>query len=226
MDFKELKIGTRLELELESTYEKRGHAYVSQLLEPIKGNHFVVAAPIYEARLVYVPAESTIRVVFNHHIYGLLGFTAVVKKKENHGNIAVMIMQVTGEIESVQRRTFYRLDCLLDAEYRLHTDSKNTDKQEDYKSTIIKNISGSGACIILDENVKRNTTLDLVIYLDYAEIKTTCVVVRSTPQEIKREKKYELGVHFIEMSPKDTDLIVRFVFERQRLLLKKEVKDR
>jgi c-di-GMP-binding flagellar brake protein YcgR len=142
------------------------------------------------------------------------------------GNIAVMIMRVDGQIENVQRRTFYRLECLLDAEYGLHITDANNENPSFYKKAVVKNISGSGACIIVEDAVAKNILLDLDIHFDYGDIKMVCKVVRTAVIESSKGRKHELGVHFTEISPKERDIIIRYVFEQQRLLLKKEVTGR
>lgn len=221
MNLNEFKIGTRLELELQSKDEKSSHVYVSQLLEPIMDNRFIIAAPIFEARLIYIPTDAKVRVVFNHYNYGLLGLMSIVRSKEMRGNIAVMHMEVAGAIEKVQRRTYYRLDCLLDTEYKLY-EGKKDKVPEELKKAITKNISGSGACIVTNENLSQNTMLEVIIHLDTGSIKTVCMIIRSTEVENNKGKIYHLGVRFTEISPKDRDLIVKYVFYQQRLLLKKE----
>lgn len=227
MKFEEIPAGTRFELELlNNSDEKTGYIYVSQLLEPIKDGSLpmVISTPIFEARLVFIPLSGKIRISFFHKKYGLMGFTATVEAKEIRGNLSILKVNARSELEKIQRRQHYRVDCLLPAEYKvLSTTSVNLESKA-FSKTTVKNISGSGACIVTEVNIPEKSVLELQVHLDSGiSIKAICIILRNQTIEVKKAKSYELGLHFVDISKKDQDAIIKFAFEQQRLLLKKDV---
>ena len=228
MKLSELQAGTRLEIEqLGNTYEKSGNIYISQLLEPVTEAGMIISAPIFESRHIFVPLNSRLRVVFFHRKYGLMGFTAVVASREYMGNIATLRIKAQSELEKIQRRKHYRLDSLLNSEYRILESPSDKPASGPLTKAMVKNISGSGACIVTEENVPKGALVELFIYLNKTvRIRAVCGVLRNQEVEVKKSVSYELGMHFAEISPKDQDQIIKYIFEQQRLLLKKEVLDK
>lgn len=219
MTVQEIKLGTRLELELfDISGEKVGSTYVSQLLEHQDDTLLIISAPIYEPRLVYIPDDMIIRLTFIHNRQELLGFAARVKSKEFRGKVAVMIIEPEGDIEKIQRRTNYRLDIVLDVLMWL----PDTDKKNPIKA-YTKNISGSGLCVISETDIPKHTEIKIELELSTEmSISAKCLTLRGAPAELRKGKGYELGMHFTEIPKKSQDNLIKFIFHQQRMLIKKE----
>lgn len=225
MKLHELQTGTRLELELINNLGvKIGNTYISQLLEPVRGTDMIISAPIFESRLIFVALSTNLHITFFNSRYGLMGFTAIVNAKEYKGNIAILKIHAQSQPEKIQRRKHYRLDSVLNSEFKiLDTAADKTEPDPLFKATV-KNISGSGACIITDQNVPRNSVIDLYIYLNPAtKIRAMCLAMRNEKIEVKKSFIYELGLHFADISAKDQDLVIKYIFEQQRMLLNRDV---
>jgi c-di-GMP-binding flagellar brake protein YcgR len=216
----EISLGTRLELDVfDINGEKVGSTYVSQLLEYQDDTLLIISAPIYEARLVYIPDDMIIRLTFIHNRQGLLGFSARVKSKEFRGNVAVIIIEPEGEIEKIQRRKNYRLDIVLDVLMWL----PGIDKTEPVKA-YTKNISGSGLCVISETEIPKNTEIKLELDLSAdIQINTKCLVLTVSPAQLRKGKGFKLGMHFTEITQKSQDTLIKFIFHQQRILIKKEM---
>lgn len=223
MKLQDIQIGTRLELELlNKNSEKIGNTYISQLLEHPGNSIMVISSPIFEARLIYIPLQAQLRLTFLHHKYGLIGFTAFVMRREFRGNIAVLVIQSESELVKMQRRTHYRLDYMADILIRPAGKDSNNDNQAAIKA-FTKNISGSGVCVIAGVDIPKNLEVDIELSLTGNIIIAKCIVVRNTRFEVKKTKNYELGLHFTDISQKDQDSLIKYIFEQQRLQLKKEI---
>jgi len=59
-----IKIGSRLELELASNLGDKSYTYVSQLMGVIDEKNIVLAAPIHGSRVIFIPANAKLKVVF------------------------------------------------------------------------------------------------------------------------------------------------------------------
>jgi len=221
----EIRIGTRLELELlKNVEEEAGQIYISQLLEIQESGIIVVSSPIHESRLIFIPKQERIRLAFVHNEYGLLGFTATVISTEFKDKIAVLVVQPVTELFKLQRRKYFRLDYLIDIKIQLNGKKPNN-KSEAPIRAFTKNISGSGLCIVTDTDIPKNTELQVELKLaEDITITAKCVVVRNSWFEVMKSKSYELGVHFTDISKKDQDILIKYIYEQQRVRLKKETR--
>jgi|LSQX01.2.fsa_nt_gb c-di-GMP-binding flagellar brake protein YcgR len=224
----EIKIGTRFEFEmLDSNYERVGHTLVSQLLELQPDGSMVISVPISEARIVFVPTGITVRLTFVHLLHGLLGFMALVKLKEYRGNIAVLIVEPDEAIEKIQRREYFRLDVIMDALILPLSDEAAPNESSPAEVAPVKaytrNLSGSGVCVISETNFPKNSWVRVELDLNGSvRFEAKCIILRSDQIEVKRGRSYELGMRFMEITKKDQDNLVKFIFDQQRKLLKKD----
>jgi len=220
----EIAVGTRLELEMLGEDGKRiGNVQVSQLLEHLVDGTIVISAPISGTRLIYVPDGITIHLTFIDPVHGLLGFKAVVDSREYRGKVAVIVVRPDSEISKIQRRSHFRLDIVLEAAILPADDDGDEAETIAPLKAYTRNISGSGVCIISEKDFPKNTVLRMELGLtDGTQISTKGIVVRSQEVEARKGRNYELGIHFTDISPKDQDRLIRYIFQQQRLILKKD----
>ncbi|MDP4093251.1 MAG: flagellar brake domain-containing protein [Bacillota bacterium] len=239
MNTKDMSIGTKLELELVNNLgEKIGRTYISQLLDIVDDENIIIAAPIYESRVIFVPTGANARIFFFHKRWGLMSFPALIVAKDKKDNILSFQIKVTGEFEKIQRRKYFRLDCNIPAYFRVCPDTetddylrleirKDIDKktlESNYIKALTRNISGSGSCIVSDEKISKDATLELVLLLEGSSyIRTICKVMRIDEIDTSKDKKFETGLHFAEITDRGQDLVIKFIFEQQKQLLKRQV---
>ncbi|MGI6779013.1 MAG: flagellar brake protein [Acetivibrionales bacterium] len=236
MNITELKIGTRLEIELLNHLgDKKGPAYVSQLLRIVDQENIIIASPIHKSVVIPVHAGTRVRVFALHETHGLLSFNATAKSSHKKDNLSLLLLNITSDLIKIQRRDFYRLQCCIDVDYYIldnenenhgnHSEGNNSESKE-YKKAIAKNISASGICIVVEEKIPKDSLLHLSICLGNTLIKSTCKVIRSTLIENTRGNKYELGLSFVKMSRHSQEILIKYIFDQQRELLKKDLVDR
>ena len=227
MNILDTKIGTKLEIELINRVgQKIGQTFISQIMDIIDRNNVVIAAPMHESRITYIPIGVKVRLIFIHEKYGLLSFIGTVVKKEKRDNLIEFDITIDSEFENTQRRNFFRLDCVLDAQYRILQNEPQEQDPSDiapaYKKALTRNLSGCGACIVIDEAIPKDAGIELILTLGPTiSVKVVCKVVRSSVIELTKGKKYENGLYFTEISKKDQNSIIKFVFDQQKLLIKK-----
>ncbi len=225
------KIGTRFEIELlDSLGGKIGSTYTSQLLDIKDSENLTIAAPIQESRLMLIPSGSSIRCIFLHHKLGLVSFTGTVASREKQENIIVINVAVTSKLTRIQRRNHFRLDCMLDAQYRVIEEEGSENNTVDpgtveFKKAYTKNISGCGACLVTDEPIEKSTYIYSVLILeDGTSIETKCIVVRCTKVGDIELSKYLIGLSFVNISVKDQDTLIRYIFDKQKQFLKRQLR--
>lgn len=230
MLIEKIKTGTRLELEIITPEGQRlGLTHISQFIEVVNPTNILISCPIFESKYVFIALGTPLRLTFYHESAGtLFTFTGNLLHKQNKDQILMLQIALTSPIQKLQRRNYYRFDCNLSAKYRVLENTNSTeslsssDETPEYHLAITKNISGNGASIVSEEEMVRGVTLEVVIQLHSAvSVKTKSTVMRVSEVTVAKGKKCEFGIYFNELTKKDQDEIIKYIFERQRELLKK-----
>lgn len=228
MNATDIKIGIRLELEIiNSLGERIGQPYVSQLIDVSDKNKVLIAAPIHESRLMLITNGTRVRIIFLHQNQGLLSFEGVISKKDKKDNIFIFGIDILSDFEKIQRRKYFRLDSILNAKYRVLLEPKSEETPPVYKKAFTRNLSGNGSGIAIGEELKKNTLIELEISISKdVFIKIEGKVIRCTELPSQREKKFECGLYFTKISQKDQDILIKYIFDQQRMMLKNTLVDR
>ncbi len=228
MDLSEVEIGTKLELELfDNTGERLEPTLVSQFEWLEAKNLAAIAAPIFEGRIVPLPNYSELGIYFTKRtgsLPNLYKFNAIIRSRIVSDNLHIMIVEKQGDIMNVQRRNYFRLDCFVEVRYRIldpEGDDKY-DKDKAYINTWANNLSGGGVCLILEEKVPAGTIVECEMFSDTSRpVKFFGKVIRFEETGKDGKYKFEAGIAYIEISDNDREVIVRYIYEEQRKLLRK-----
>lgn len=219
MRLDQLVIGLKLEL-VEYKDGGASNTFVSQY-EGSEGNALLVATPIFEGRLypIGMGTKLTVYYLYKDNLYK---FAAKVIGRENRHNISVLKLEPLSDIEKVQRREFYRFDCMLPVNYRVVSSLKDENRGE-YISTITADLSGGGLCIKLKESIEKESLVECQLFLKQnTAIHFIGRVVRLTKYNGKKgDYTHEVGVLFEKIDSRDRERIISFIFEQERKLIKK-----
>jgi c-di-GMP-binding flagellar brake protein YcgR len=231
MDASKFKIGTKLEIEIpEINNNASSSNYSSQLIDIIDEKTISISAPMYEGRFKYLTIGLDLYVYFLNDNQDLLSFKAIVKGHRKNGPIEAFDITIHSEVKKIQRRRFYRLDEAVSCKYTIISEQlisiDNLDfsaANADLINAFTKNVSGSGCCLVLDKPLDAGTVLDITFDLQAAtSIRVLAQVIRSIPHN----KKFEVGLNFLKIAPRDLDILTKFIFEKQRLILKNTLRAR
>lgn len=228
MDANKIKIGTKFELEIleENKNSSSSYSYSSQLIDIIDSKTISIVAPMNEGRFKYLTIGLNLLIYFLNERQELLYFKSTVKGHRKNGPLDAFDLTIVSELSKIQRRKYYRLDMALSCQYMIIDQQLiNTDKLEfskinnsALKTAFTKNISGSGFCLNLEAPLNSGTILDATLNLDStALIRVFAQVIRSIHIN---SKKYEIGMHYLKIEPRDSDILTKFIFEKQRIILK------
>ena len=109
-----------------------------------------------------------------------------------------------------ERRRFVRLDTRVEVEY---TPLPSTDR----KTSVTKNISAGGICLITDKELTPGARLQVAMkLLDRDQpVHFTGEVVWSEAYEMigktQRQRAVENGIRFVEIAPQDQETVMRHV---------------
>jgi len=131
------------------------------------------------------------------------------------------VISPVSAIEKKERRSFFRMNCALEAEYRI-VEMLPVDEieQEPFMKTVTRDISGGGACLVTESKLKGGTMIEAYLKLD-RKIRFMGIVARSFEVREKGKILYATGIEFKFIENRDRERIISYVFETQRERLKK-----
>lgn len=217
----ELNLGDKLEIEIYNGKGERTSPFLaSQFEQVLSDGSMEILVPIKEGRFFPVHRGVEMGVIFEKS-GELYTFKAEVVERRISDNIHFLRIIQKSNAEHMQRRFFFRFDCILDLKYRVFEkkDTKDADKGE-YKKAITKDISGGGLCILTEMEPKCGWYLDGIIDVG-STVRFTGKVIRAINNHKKGRFHYEAGIEFIEISDSEREKVISFIFDSQRKMLKK-----
>lgn len=216
-----LSLGDKIEIELyDSEGERKNPVLVSQYEKTLKDGSMVIMAPIHAGQLYSIHRGEKIGIVFekNKELYK---FNAEAAERRSGGRILMMRVIPKSGIMHLQRRLFFRLNVVLDVEYRMFIEGKVKEEDRgDFKKTVSKDLSGGGICLL--SNVKPILNWNVEAKIDVGEeVKFIGKIVRSTPMQNRGSYSYEMGVEFVDIKDTDREKVISFIFDYQRKMLKR-----
>jgi c-di-GMP-binding flagellar brake protein YcgR len=151
-------------------------------------------------------------------------FKAKAVQRFYDDNLAMIKVKPLTPIRKIQRRSFFRMDCILNVRYRaldniVISDDDIKGEGEFYKAKT-KDISGGGICMLTDVRLEKSSYIEAFIQLD-KEVRFIGEVVRSNVLRKRGRPLYEAGVEYKKIENRDREKIIGYIFEVQRDRLKK-----
>ena len=209
----ELIIGKKIEIATIGT--KKEKVYISQVLDMIGPNQYLISGPIHQNNLIFMHTDDEINISYLIENKGKYSFRAKVLSR-NYSNIYTLKVERISEIEKIQKRSFYRLSTQLDIE-KEHARETEQGLVTYKELCAAKDISGGGMKIICNYEHEIGETVYCSFKLQDTLKQVKATVVRF--ETLQNQKyKYSIGVSFIEMKKGDIEEIVKYIFENQRIL--------
>jgi len=231
--------GDKIELEM-INFEKKTKkiTYSSKIYDIIEENKIKAGMPMQKGAILPLALDTK----YDLYIYtgsGLFKCSATLTERYKEDNLYVMILEVYTGLQKYQRREHYRLGCNIDLKYRLLTekevdlmlklktlpDYENSQQNLGHIKGITLDISGGGMRFVsVYESIPNEYMLaefSIPIagkYVTY-NILSKIVSVREVPN---KKHTYEYRVKFEDISSKERELLIKFIFEEERRYRKNE----
>ena len=158
---------------------------------------------------------------------GMYQCIAVVQKRYKKDNLYLLSVEIMSEPKRFQRREFFRVNLLTEVQYyivpkevaalptteELFLEIEKPEYIDQMKRGMVKDISGGGMLFSSDEQLQMGNYESFYLV-------SQCV---SSYKNLKVENLYDHRMKFIFKNLRDREKIVRFVFEEERRIRKKEV---
>jgi c-di-GMP-binding flagellar brake protein YcgR len=220
MNVNEMIPGAKLDITIMShSGVEQKPVYVSQLEEVLKDGSIVIDAPIHEGKLIPISTGSMIKVCFLHP-KGFFSFKGEIALRAKRDNILVLKVKIIGNIHKIQRREYFRFECLMSVRFRVVKSEGKDNSDDSWNEALIRDISGGGMGLLTNKPYHINDFIEIEFNLDGISMKSKSKIVRCLLYD-QDSSKYDVGISFQGMNTKDRDNIIKFIFERQRKLRQK-----
>lgn len=192
--------------------------YVSQIAE-IYDDYIEIFNPIYKNNLVYFSYDEALTIIILKSEAVFEFQSKIIGKKG--GEIPTLRLKATSDLRKIQRRDYYRLKITKAIRFKkiFHDDSFSNISQ--YHEGILLDISGGGMLFCSKYEMYIGDLLEVEFFLnDDKKIVLNGNIIRKN-FNIQKSFLYEYGVEFKNLDSSDKDLLIRFIFNEQRKLLKK-----
>jgi c-di-GMP-binding flagellar brake protein YcgR len=225
MELSEIQVGTKLELETDAADNGR-HVYASRFEWYENDDTAVIAAPIYECRVVPLEIGTSADIYFlsrEGRLTNLYRFRAVVRDRGREGDLHFLLIEKQGGIVKIQRRSYFRLDVLMEVQYR-PAPSAGEEQEADIpcRSTLATDLSGGGISLILEEKLERGSIVECRLFAGQpGEVCLRGRTARCDRMLRDSRYKYIAGIEFTDICDRDREKVIRYIFNEQRRLINK-----
>ena len=111
------------------------------------------------------------------------------------------------------KRFFLRLDNKLNLKYRIIKSPEKLSSEENSQQqfSILKNISAGGILFLVSKSIPTGTILEIELELLDKEEPIKCLVKVVRVKEIGKDKNYEVGACFLDLSSSQRNRILKYV---------------
>lgn len=209
-------IGDKIDIIREES--KANKFYPSQILDIIGENTFIISGPIHKKNIVILHKDEIVEIGYLVKNKGMYIFDAKILKRD-YSQIYKLEIEKVSEIRKFQKRTYYRFETSIPII------KKQIIKKEDGDEIIVENcrtkdISGSGLKLFsnLEHSIGDKILCQFCINDEFIKVESEIVRVEDIDTF---DFRYALGVNFIDITERDRDIIIKFIFEEERLLREK-----
>lgn len=233
-----LKVGDKIELSRKngrgSAQSGESAAYVSQVLDMREDGIVVAAMPISEGHIVPIEVGARLEAYF-YTSQGIYKSLCTIIERGKEGNVYYCELELIGTLEKFQRREYYRLPSIISADIIPINGEEVLDYSEHHKipdksydnmqSGIIVDISGGGVRVMSDMRFNKNDyvflkfPIEMNIGVKEMELMGMIVLSLESPN---RPNYYDSRIEFMEITSEQRDHIVKYIFEQQRKIQKRE----
>ena len=240
-----VQVGDKIEIkQLDHNGEliNNSKVYVSQLVDYIDDEKISIAAPIKNGRIILLEKGPNYRLYF-YTAKGLYQTTCTLIQTYRENNMIISLVKLNSDLEKIQRRQYYRLECIHDIDYRLISEEEirleeklsqgnyaSEDEKIDIKNRlnklnnewvhgIITDISGGGCRFNSEQELKAGDRVRIRFnYTLMGQLKELDIIshIIASQKIMGQIRTYEHRAEFYTISNKEREDLIKYIFEQER----------
>ena len=206
-------------------YDHRKQVYGKSIIREVNDDNLAIDIPMKKKEQVVLQEGVTysFRAVLDD---GLYYFAGEVLGTKSSGHVMLYIISRPQQVQRRQRRNYFRVPCVLNARYIEISGDGSQPASEEWlqaETALVTNLSGGGLMFVTGRELPVGTVLFLRLSLqskdENKEVLVKGKILRVHPLKMGRALRYRYGVQFFDLTEKDRDEIIRYIFTilRERL---------
>lgn len=239
-----LRPGTKIDIRAVQSIAREGYSdadhYVSSIHDVLPDGTLEITMPMRAGRMVLIPMGIRYEMVFTTD-NGLKKANVEILGRVRRDNFYLLQVKLTTGLDKFQRREYYRLDCMMDLVY-VELDERagelermaeittlmNEDPDNPPRSGrgTILNISGGGMRFLTNDDLTGVHYLLLHFNIETKGVENSINLIGEIIGETQLPEGDRRHSYRVKLQYKDSrcqELIIRFIFETERMLRKKKM---
>ncbi|WP_074883586.1 flagellar brake protein [Butyrivibrio proteoclasticus] len=210
------------------------HIYMSKVMDVTSDDMIEVLMPFEQGKLVLLPVDGEYSLCFYSN-KGLFQCFSKIVDRYRSDNMYILVLDLTSELQKLQRREYYRFSCALELKSRICTKEeleafeKNrkylVDPGEHLQRAVVVDISGGGLRFVANFKYEEEDTIYCSYKLPGAtnanDYEMICNVLKVQELE-NRPGLYEHRIQYLFIDETSREDIIHFIFEEERKIRKKQ----
>jgi c-di-GMP-binding flagellar brake protein YcgR len=208
-----LKINTKIEIEVDNNDQQ---IVGKSIIQEITDYFFSIMVPMHNGHAIYL--EEGDEVSASILLEGLrYGFKTKVLGKKKEADINLIVLANPQQISTHDRRDLVRIKTLLNINYEIVKDAewKEWDNIVPSHEAYITDLSGTGLNLSLKWPLKEGLIV-LCIPLQTNSMNIQLKLLGKVVRCEESNKRYRVGINFINITEKQQSLIINYVFHSLR----------
>lgn len=208
--------------------------YMSKVMDVTSDDRIEVLMPFEKGKLVLLPVDGEYSLCF-YSTKGLYQCYSRIVDRYRSDNMYILVLDLTSELQRLQRREYYRFSCALELKSRtctkgeLEAFEKNrkflVDKTKPLQRSVIVDISGGGLRFVANFQYEEGS----IVYCSYRlprgandrEYEMICSILKVQELE-SRPGLFEHRIQYVYIDEPSREDIIHFIFEEERKIRKKQ----
>lgn len=227
-----ISVGNKVDIEKMNPDTKEKAVYKSQVFEIKENDEVYIAMPFEGSRLVLLALNIRYKMCF-YTPNGLFECTGLVVDRFKSDNRYVAVINLKTGLRRIQRREFFRLEKLIDVDYRVLTEEEAVyesvdailEKEQEqleppvYKSGMAVDLSGGGARFVLDDAYPKETHFIMRLYIDIIPHRPVFEVIGRVVHSERMSGKTgrcENRIEFVRIKEQQREKLIHYIFAEER----------
>jgi c-di-GMP-binding flagellar brake protein YcgR len=210
------------------------HIYMSKVMDVTSDDRIEVLMPFERGKIVLLPVDGEYSLCF-YSTKGLFQCFAKIVDRYRSDNMYILVLDLTSELQKLQRREYYRFSCALELKSRLCSREEQeafernrkylVDAGTNLQKSVVVDISGGGLRFVSNFKYEEGSTIYCAYRLpgnvNDKEYEMICNVLKVQELE-SRPGLFEHRIQYIYIDETSREDIIHFIFEEERKIRKKQ----